>query len=81
MICPNCGKDFKNLGVHERFCKKPDLIIDDYLGKSLSFTLQSIRDVLKSFRYKLSTTVLDENGEYDELEIKIRIPLRRQNGR
>jgi hypothetical protein len=75
--CPDCGKQVKNLGAHKRFCKAKNIEIDDYLGKSLSFTLESIRQVLKAVKYELTTTVVDTNGDYSSLELKIRIPLRR----
>jgi hypothetical protein len=79
--CPNCGKEFDNLGVHLRFCgnkpKETNIIIDKYMGKSLSSTLDEIREVLKSFKYTLETTTTEQNGDYDEVELKIRIPIRR----
>ena len=76
--CPDCGKEVKNLGAHKRFCKGEDgIIIDEYMGKSLSFLIESIRQVLRSVKYRLTTEVVDENGEYESLELKIRIPIRR----
>ena len=78
MICPNCGKDFKNLGVHQRFCGKDvNIIIDKFMGKSLSSTLDEIRAVLKTFRYKLEVKTTEQNGDYEEVELIIRIPIRR----
>jgi hypothetical protein len=79
MICPNCGKDFKNLGAHKRFCgvKEANIIIDKFMGKSLSSTLDEIRGVLKPFRYTLEVKTTEQNGDYEELELKIRIPIRR----
>ena len=78
MICPDCGKQFKNLGAHQRFCgKKVNIIIDKYMGKSLSSTLDEIRGVLKSFRYTLEIKTIEENGDCSEVELKIRIPIRR----
>ena len=78
VVCPDCGGEFKNLGAHKRFCKgSSELEIDDYMGKSLSFLIESIRQVLRSVKYRLTTEVVDENGEYESLELKIRIPIRR----
>jgi len=78
VICPDCGGEFKNLGAHKRFCKgSSELEIDDYLGKSLSFVLESIRQTVKPYSHTIETKVTDENGKYTMLDINIRIPLRR----
>jgi hypothetical protein len=80
--CPNCSKKFDNLGVHLRFCgndrsKEANITIDKYMGKSLSSTLDGIREVLRPFTYTIETTTTEQNGTYDEVELKIRIPIRR----
>ena len=78
MICPKCDEDFKNLGAHKRFCKVGDeIIIDEYLGQSLSSTIDDIRKVLKSLKHEIETRVIEENGTYKSVELRIRIPIRR----
>ena len=79
MICPKCLEDFKNLGAHKRFCKVGgEIIIDEYLGESLSSIVANIREVLKAVKYELEIKTVEENGkEYKSLELNIRIPIRR----
>jgi len=79
--CPDCGKEVKNLGAHQRWCKqrqKQQIIVDEYMGQSLSFTIESIRQVLKSVSYNMTTKLDDTNGDFTELELTIRIPLKRR---
>jgi len=76
--CPDCGKEVKNLGAHKRFCKGEGIIIDDYMGKSLSFVLESIRQLLRSFsKTVIDTRLVEEDGQYQFLQLTIRIPIRR----
>jgi hypothetical protein len=78
--CPNCGKEFENLGVHLRFCgkdKPTNIIIDEYMGKSLSSTIAEIEAVLKPFTYDIDINVQKDTGNFKNVELKIRIPIRR----
>jgi hypothetical protein len=76
--CIGCGGAFKNLGAHKRFCKtKPNIIIDNYMGKSLSSIVEDIENVLKSMPYTMDTNVSKGNGVFKSIELIIRIPVRR----
>jgi hypothetical protein len=82
--CPNCDKEFENLGVHLRFCGKQgavvdntNIIIDKYMGKSLSSTIGEIEDVLKTLTYDIDINVKKGNGNFKSVELIIRIPIRR----
>lgn len=77
--CPTCKKEFKNLGAHKRFCKpdEPEIIIDNYMGKSLSSTVEEIENVLKSFRHEIDINVSKVDMTFKQVELKIRILVRR----
>ena len=88
MICPDCGGEFKNLGVHRRFCGPPEsivevdslknVIVDDYIKeKPLSSILSEIEGVLKSLHHQVQVSVASENGNATEVELKVRFQLRR----
>ena len=78
MICPDCGKDFKNLGAHKRFCEgAPALTVDDYMEKPLSSIISDIREVLKSYQYQITVKTIENNGKTDNVELTVRFQARR----
>jgi hypothetical protein len=87
MICPECGGEFKNLGVHKRFCK-PTVIeevsriknikVDDYIEeKPLSSVIAEIRGILKSFQHEITVKTVFSGGVTESVEIRARFQPRR----
>jgi hypothetical protein len=78
MICPKCGGEFKNLGVHTRFCKDSTITVDDYIKeKLLSSIISGIEDILRSVQHQLQVSVTSDNGKESEVELKVRFQIRR----
>ena len=78
MICPNCGGEFKNLGVHKRFCKDSTITVDDYIKeKPLSSIISDIENILKPVQHQLQVSVTSDNGKESEVELKARFQIRR----
>jgi len=80
--CQYCGKDCKNVGSHERWCKeriqKELVIVDEYLPeKPLSSIISEIKQVLKQYQKQIVVTTIERNGSTEEIEIIARIQLRR----
>jgi len=75
MICPNCNKDFKNLGAHKRFCGK-GVIVDNHIKEQrLSDLITSLRLILSRHPHTLEVRTVEGTGGF--VEITARIPVRR----
>ena len=78
-ICPNCGKECKNVGSHLRHCKyRNRLIVDEYIKeKPLSSIISEIKEILKQHQNQIEVKTIERNGTTEEIEIVARIHLRR----
>lgn len=78
-ICPNCGKECKNLGSHLRFCQKGDKIkVDNYIPEQpLSSIISEIREILKRYQHQLQVKTTERDGRTEEVEIIARFQIRR----
>ena len=85
MKCPGCGGDFKNLGVHQRFCKQQIMLpgevievdVDDYImEKPLSSVISDIRDILKRYHEEIQVTTVEKDGT-TLVELTVRFQSRR----
>jgi len=80
MKCPNCKKDFKNLGVHKRFCGKEltGIVVDNYIKEQrLSDLIIELRKILDRHPHSLEIKTIEEAGKTNYVEITARIPIRR----
>jgi len=80
--CQYCGKECKNVGSHERWCKertpKELVVVDDYLPeKPLSSIISEIKEILKQYQKQIEVRTIERNGTTEEIEIIARIQLRR----
>jgi len=74
MKCDICGGEFKNLGVHKRFCgtsaKEPvDLLVDEVLQIPLSVIVLAIKDLLRQFQNSMEIKISEQNGKPIEVQI------------
>ena len=86
-VCPNCQKEFANLGSHMRFCKVrlinkeideyPDLVVDKIAEKPLSSMIAEIENILKAAQHSLEIIVTKQNGTVSDVELKARFQIRR----
>ena len=78
MICPDCQKEFKNLGAHQRFCKGVGIVEDNYIPeKRLSTLVSDMRTLLVSYSHTLEVKTIEESGVTGYVEITARFPIRR----
>jgi len=82
MICVECGGEFKNLGVHKRWCKqkgKPlvEVLVDDYMEKPLSSIVAEIKDILRSIQHEITVKTIFRGGITESVEITARFQPRR----
>ncbi len=87
MKCEICGGDFKNIGVHQRFCgktaKEPGieipvfetLKVDEFTEKPLSDLILKLKEVLRTYRYELDIRVSEKGGRVCEVEIRVGIQI------
>lgn len=81
MKCEICGGEFKNLGVHKRFCgtsavEPQNLIVDENITeKPLSILISEIKNLMKVFRSEMDVRISDRGGKTSEVEIRVRIQL------
>jgi len=82
MQCEICGEEFKNLGVHKRFCGKASIeqpkekiVVDEFTEKPLSELLSNLREVLKTFRHEFDVRISERGGRTSEVEIRVRIQI------
>ena len=85
-VCPNCSKEFDNLGVHLRFCKDKIIkeidaikviVIDEITEKPLSSIISDIEAVLKSLQHTMKIEITKNNGNVSEVELTARFQIRR----
>ena len=88
-VCPNCSKEFENLGVHQRFCKELEpgacipvddlrtIFIDEITEKTLSSIISDIEAVLKSLQHTMKIEITKNNGNVSEVELTARFQIRR----
>jgi len=70
--CEICGKEVKNLGSHMHQAH-PNSNAKFITDKEFANTLLQIRDILKSYRHRLETTIIEQGGE--ELEARLSITI------
>jgi hypothetical protein len=75
--CPSCGKQFKNLGSHQRHCGPKEIIIDDFVEKPLSLLISEVEELLKSYIHTINVSVDKENGNFKEITLTARFQARR----
>jgi len=80
MKCEICGGEFKNLGVHKRFCgtsvKEPvDLLVDEILQIPLSLVVSAIKDLLRQFQNTMEIKISEQSGKPFEVQIVTTIKL------
>jgi len=87
MKCEICGDEFKNLGVHQRFCGKTTkepvvetpafetVKVDEITEKPLSELLSNLKEVLKTFRHEFDVRISERGGRTSEVEIRVRIQI------
>ena len=84
MKCEICGRDdIKNLGVHQRFCGKKNvvtpterLMVDDTLHQTpLSELVDHLKNVLRTFQNSMEIKISEQNGKPFEVQIVTTIKL------
>jgi hypothetical protein len=75
--CSHCGKQFKNLGSHQRHCGPKEIIIDDFVEKPLSLLISEFEELLKSYIHTINVSVDKENGNFKQITLTARFQARR----
>ena len=78
--CPECGKEFKNLGAHIYQAHKKERVVitepDDYIPeKPLRELLSEIRQILNRYQNRITVTTTEQGGKTELVEILARIQI------
>lgn len=74
--CEICGKEVKNLGSHMYQAHSQSQQVKFITDKEFTTTLFQIRDILKRYRYSIETTMKEQCGTEEQVQLLITIPLK-----